>query len=50
MAFATRTPAIGFPAAFFELRLGLRQRGGACGAAFFVTNPGGRGTGGSGAA
>ena len=34
MAFAARTPAIGFPAAFFELRLGLRQQGGACGAAF----------------
>jgi hypothetical protein len=27
MAFAERTPATRFPAAFFELRLGLRQQG-----------------------
>jgi hypothetical protein len=35
MAFAKRTPTIRFPAAFFELRLGLRQQGGAFGAVSF---------------
>jgi len=32
-----RTPATRFPAAFFELRLGLRQQGGRCAPVFFGT-------------